>query len=503
MPELLIPELHLPLIELAILFPLLGAILVSRMRQPETARRWSLAFAALSLLSTTIAWQDFIGLGVPLAHDHWDVVGEMFGRNVFAIDSVTAPLLPLISLLYVLTTLATLRTKIRRFSFAWTMVSMSLSLATFCCQHEWGVIGLLTLATLPPYFELQSRGKSTRVYVIHMAAFVGLMIFGWACVCIESKAPVHSLFAILPLFLAVLIRSGVAPTHVWLTDLYENATFGTALLFTTPLSGAYAIVHLVLPIAPGWVLQSIGLVSLLTSVYAGGMAIVQTDVRRFFSYLFLSQSSLVLVGLESVSHIGLTGGLCVWASVVLALGGLGLTLRAVESRFGHVTLTQYRGLYEHVPLLAVCFLLTGLGSVGFPGTIGFVGTEILIDGVVEVYPHVGAAVVIAAALNGIAIVRAYFLLFTGSKHASSIPLNVGLAEKIAVLTLALLILGGGFLPKPGISMSSKAAAEIIQARPAVLAPEEPHHEPEEEQSPHEREDHEQEAHEVETAPAQH
>jgi NADH-quinone oxidoreductase subunit M len=203
------------------------------------------------------------------------------------------------------------------------------------------------------------------------------------------------------------------------------------------------------------------------------MAMIQKDARRFFSYLFLSQSSLVLVGLESASHVGLTGGLCVWASVVLALGGLGLTLRAVESRFGHFSLTSYRGLYEHVPLLAVCFLLTGLGSVGFPGTIGFVGTEILIDGVVEVYPHIGAAVVIAAAFNGIAIVRAYFLLFTGAKHASSISLNVGLAERTAVLTLAILILGGGFLPQPGIAMSSNAATEIISARPAILAPEDP------------------------------
>lgn len=467
------PELHLPLIEAAILFPLIGAILVSRMRQPETARRWSLAFAALALFSTTVAWQDFIGLGVPLAHDHWDFIGELIGRNVFAIDAVTAPLLPLISLLYTLTILATLRTKIRRFSFAWTMASMTLTLGTFCCQDEWGIIALLALATLPPFFELRSRGKSTRVYAIHMAAYVGLMVFGWSCVCLEGSGAVHSLFAVLPLLIAVLIRSGIAPTHVWLTDLYENATFGTALLFTTPLSGAYAILHLVLPIAPGWVLQSMGLVSLMTAIYAGGMAMIQKDARRFFSYLFLSQSSLVLVGLESASHVGLTGGLCVWASVVLALGGLGLTLRAVESRFGHFSLTSYRGLYEHVPLLAVCFLLTGLGSVGFPGTIGFVGTEILIDGVVEVYPHIGAAVVIAAAFNGIAIVRAYFLLFTGAKHASSISLNVGLAERTAVLTLAILILGGGFLPQPGIAMSSNAATEIISARPAILAPEDP------------------------------
>ncbi len=459
------PELHLPLIEAAILFPLIAALIVSQVKRPDVARRWSLIASCLALACTTFAWQDFLGLGVPIAHDHWNLTERLIGQDIFAIDYLTAPLLPSVSLLFVLTILSTLRTKIRRFSFAWTLLAMSLTQATLCCQDSWGIISLLALSTVPPYFELKSRGKSTRIYVIHMAAFVGLMVFGQACRSFEGNQTQASLCSSVPLLMAALIRCGVAPVHVWLTDLYENATFGTALLYTTPLCGAYAIVHLVLPSAPGWVLQWLGLLSLITAVYAAGMAMVQKDVRRFFSYLFLSQSSLVLVGLESVSQVGLTGGLCVWASVVLALSGCGLTLRALESRFGHFELRQYRGLYEHVPSLAVCFLLTGLGSVGFPGTIGFVGTEILIDGVVGTYPHVGMLLIMAAALNGIAIMRAYFLLFTGTRHVSSVSLRVSLPERLSVLTLAALILGGGFVPQPGIHMSSNAAEEIISARP--------------------------------------
>ena len=38
--------------------------------------------------------------------------------------------------------------------------------------------------------------------------------------------------------------------------------------------------------------------SLVTAVYAAGMAVVQREARRFFAYLFLSHASLVLVGLE-------------------------------------------------------------------------------------------------------------------------------------------------------------------------------------------------------------
>src|SRR6185436_13508992 len=161
-----------------------------------------------------------------------------------------------------------------------------------------------------------------------------------------------------------------------------------------------------LPVAEESVLHNFGTVALVTAVYAAGLSLVQKNMRSFFCYLFLSHSSLVLVGLDVVQHTGLTGALCVWLSVSLAMTGFGLTLRAIESRFGDLTLSEFHGLYEHTPALAVSFFLTGLASIGFPGMMGFIGTEMLVDGAVETYPFVGVAFVIASALNGIAFVKA-------------------------------------------------------------------------------------------------
>ena len=131
--------------------------------------------------------------------------------------------------------------------------------------------------------------------------------------------------------------------------------------------------------------------SLATAVYAAGMATIQRDARRFFAYLFLSHASLVLVGLELHTELSLTGALALWFSVLLSLGGFGLTLRALEARFGRLSLAEHHGLYDHSPALAVCFLLTGLASVGFPGTLGFVAAELLVEGAVEANPMVGLA----------------------------------------------------------------------------------------------------------------
>jgi NADH-quinone oxidoreductase subunit M len=237
-------------------------------------------------------------------------------------------------------------------------------------------------------------------------------------------------------------------------------------LFVTPILGMYAAARLVLPAAPDWVLQGIGAASMVTAFYAAGMALVQTDARRFFAYLFLSHASLILVGLELHTAVSLTGALALWGAVIVSLGGLGLTLRALEARFGRLSLTEYRGLYGQSPSLAVCFLVTGLASVGFPGTIGFVGAEMLVDGAVGADPWVGVAVVAAAALNGIAVVRAYFLVFTGGRHVSGVSLAITPRERLAVLTLAALVLGGGIFPRAAVSVSYRAADVLLSNREA-------------------------------------
>jgi NADH-quinone oxidoreductase subunit M len=204
--------------------------------------------------------------------------------------------------------------------------------------------------------------------------------------------------------------------------------------------------------------------SLVTEVYAACMALIQREARRFFAYLLLSNASLVLVGLEVATPISFTGGLVLWLSVGMSLAGLGLTLRALEARCGRLSLDVYHGLYDHMPSLAVFFLLTSLASIGFPGTIGFIGAELLVEGAVQREPLVGVLVVLAAGLNGIAVMRAYFRLFTGTQHTSSFSLEARWPERIAVLTMTLLIVAGGLLPQPGIASRYRAAAEAISRR---------------------------------------
>ena len=457
-------ELHLPFLELAISIPLLGALWVRRIHDPFRARLAAVIFSGLSLVCVLAAWEDLFALHAGVAHDSWDVVSRFFGPQFLSIDELNVALLPVVALLYFLTILTTQRTKLRRFSFDLTLVTEAITLATFTCREPWGVVALLAIGTVPPYLELKSRNRPTRVYVLHMAAFVALLVVGWGGVWLGDGSGLVASLAMIPLFLAILIRAGMAPMHCWTTDFFEHASLGGALLHLLPITGAYGAVRLLVPFAPDWLMWGFGLISLATAVYAAGMALVQREVRRFFCYIVLSNSALVLVGLEVATPLGLTGALCVWISVGLSLGGLGLTLRALEARFGRLSLTDFHGLYEHTPTLAVCFALTGLASVGFPGTLGFIGTELLIDGAMSNYPYAGVALIFAATLNGIAAVRAYFLLFTGARHVSSVSLQIRGHERFAVLTLAGLLLGGSLVAAPWVASRHHAAEQLLHGR---------------------------------------
>jgi NADH-quinone oxidoreductase subunit M len=458
--------LYLPWLELAIAVSLVGALSVGLMQDPYRAARWGVAFTATAFACTFLAWLSFY-LGVtPALLETWSPQVALFGRRLFSLDEFSAPLVPVVALLHFLTGLATARTRMRQFSFAWSLASETVRLATFSCKEPWVLIGLLGLMTVPPYVELRNRGRPTRVYVLHMALYLGLTAAGWAAVesGVRGGSGAAPAWAVVLLAAGILIRCGAIPAHCWLTDWFEHASLGNALLYAVPLSGVYAAVRLVLPIGPEWVLRGIGLLCLVTAGYSSAQAAVQREATRFYAYLFLSHSSLVLVGLDLHTTMSLTGSLCLWFSAILSLGGFGVTLRALESRFGRLSLSDFHGLYEHAPSLAVCFLLTGLASVGFPGTLGFISTELLVDSAVDADPFVGIAVVATAALNGIAVVRAYFMLFTGARHVSTVSLGIGPRERFAVLTFSALILGGGLFPQPGVSTRWRAAEEILEDR---------------------------------------
>ncbi|HWA98716.1 MAG TPA: oxidoreductase, partial [Pirellulales bacterium] len=221
---------ELPWLELAILVPLASSAFVSQLRDPGRAFRAALVFTGMALVLAILAWFAFAE-SAAAGHDRGsNIQSLLFGHDIFSLDELSAPLVPAVALLHFLTALATARTKMRRFSFSWSLAAEGLNLATFACQDRWVLVGLLALATVPPYVELVVHANRARVYVIHMTLFVAMLVLGWWLIERTDGVPERiAWWTTLPLMIAVLVRCGTVPVHCWITDWFEHASLGIAI----------------------------------------------------------------------------------------------------------------------------------------------------------------------------------------------------------------------------------------------------------------------------------
>jgi len=271
---------------------------------------------------------------------------------------------------------------------------------------------------------------------------------------------------------SALIRKGIVPFHAWVPEVFDRGRLGPAILFTAPQLGAYMTVVLIVPRASPEMLRFIALLALGTAVYGAALALVQASARRACGYLFISQSALVMAGLDCTSESALAGGLLVWLSAGLAFAGLARCVLVLEARRGRLDLTTYHGGYERMPVLAISFLSMGLACTGFPGTLGFVGQGLLIKGAIDLFPVMGFAVVIASALTGLAVVRMYFSLFCGRADPlthSGLPLGLKRREAWTFGVLVMTLIAFGVAPRPLVNSRFAASEDILRSRRSHVA----------------------------------
>ena len=450
-----------PWLELALAAPTLGAVLAWLSRDPRAGWRIGFVFSGAAFLCTILAYIGHRTGAAPGGVTTYDFIHRLIGGRVFGVDDLNAPLLPFVAILHLLIVAGTTGGKAARLSFASVLTLEAVHLATFAAIHLHVLVGLLALGTLLPFLELVARGHLTRLYAMHMGLYVSLLAIG---VAVGQQEGFATPLAWIPLAIAVVIRCGIAPAHLWVGNLFSSATFGTAILMLTPMTGVLAAVRLLVPVCPEAVLEAVGVLSLVTALYAAGLAVVQIEARRFIACLCIGNTALVLAGVCLATELGVTAALSLWISAGITLTGASFALRAVESRIGEIALTEFHGFYDRAPALAVCFLFAGLGTVGFPGTLGFLPLEVLIERAVTTSPALGVGIAISIALSGFAVLRAYALIFTGTRHISAIPLGVTHRERFTFLAMALLVFGGGLLPQALFDSRQPAAQGLLEHR---------------------------------------
>jgi NADH-quinone oxidoreductase subunit M len=436
----------------------------------ERLRRLAVASAAATLLAALVVTvsPSVRAFSIRTSALTWDPGGEALMR----IDTLSAVLLPFAAGLWLLTVAVTPRAALDRGGLRRTALATLITLASFLTESAL-VLLILSVASVWTFLAALAGHQHQRRIV---AAYLGVstLLFGVGVALLVGpgvRNQTIETIGISLIVIAALVRKGIVPFHAWVPEVFDHGRLGPAILFTAPQMGAYITVVLIVPRASPDMLRLIAVLALGTAVYGAALALVQTSARRACGYLFMSQSALVMAGLDCTSAPALAGALLLWLSAGLAFAGLARCVLVLEARRGRLDLSAYHGGYERMPVLAISFLSMGLACTGFPGTLGFVGQELLVDGAVDAFPVMGFAVVVASALTGLAVVRMYFSLFCGRSDAlahSGLQFELTRREAWTFGALVIALIGFGLAPRPLVDSRFAASDDILRLRQVRL-----------------------------------
>ncbi len=270
------------------------------------------------------------------------------------------------------------------------------------------------------------------------------------------------------LFYGLAIRTPLFPLHGWLPLIAQHGNVAVAPTLMLGLKiGIYGLLRFVLPLLPSAVEEWQGYVAtfaLIGIFYAAFLAMMQNNLRRLLAYAVISHSGLLVLGVFSLDHAALMGGVILSATFGLALAALLFTTGLLYRRTRTTLLQNMGGLFDTLPFFGLTFLIGGLSIIGMPGTPGFDALHLILEAAIHRF---GALVTIASALGNVA--TAGFLLWafqraflaprpSGLRPFQVIP--VSRAEILLVSALILVLLGAGFYIEPWLALIDTPLANL-------------------------------------------
>jgi NADH-quinone oxidoreductase subunit M len=185
--------------------------------------------------------------------------------------------------------------------------------------------------------------------------------------------------------LAFAIKVPIFPLHTWLPDAHVEAPTGGSVILAGVLLkfGTYGFLRFALPMFPLAAAACAPIVVLLAVVgiiYGALMAYVQDDAKKLVAYSSVSHLGFVVLGIMTMTAVGVQGALYQMLAHGISTGGLFLGVGLLYDRRHTRKLADYGGLWAKVPVFSAFFLVIVLASVGLPGLCGFVGEFMILLG---------------------------------------------------------------------------------------------------------------------------
>ena len=274
-------------------------------------------------------------------------------------------------------------------------------------------------------------------------------------------------FIFIAFFLAFAIKIPIFPFHTWQPDTYtDSPTQGSMLLGGIMLKmGLYGLIRWLLPICPR-ALDFFGPYILALAVfgliYAGVIAIMQTDMKRLLAYSSISHVGLISAAIFTNTYNGIQGGLIQMLSHGINLIGLFYVVSLVQKQAGTRDLNLLGGIASKAPVLATCFMIILLGSVALPFTDGFVGEFLMLNGLREYNLILSILAGTTLILGAVYMFRMYQKMMLGeeSTHTQNF-VDVTGTDRIVLITICAIVILIGFYPNPILNLTQPDVAKIM------------------------------------------
>ncbi len=226
------------------------------------------------------------------------------------------------------------------------------------------------------------------------------------------------LAAFLLIALGFAVKTPMWPLHTWLPDAHTEApTVGSVLLAGVLLKmGTYGFVRVAVPVVPegahAWA-PWLGLLAVMGIVYGALACLAQRDLKRMIAYSSIGHMGFVLLGIATLTPVGLNAALFANVAHGLITGLLFFVAGAIKERYGTGDLDALGGgMLAKAPYLASILTFAAIASLGLPGLAGFWGEMLALLG--AYHPHAGLSrpvFVTFMALGGVGalLTAAYFL----------------------------------------------------------------------------------------------
>ena len=272
----------------------------------------------------------------------------------------------------------------------------------------------------------------------------------------------------LAFFSSFAVKTPMWPVHTWLPDAHVEApTAGSVLLAAILLKMAgYGFIRFsvgLFPLASEYFVPLVFGLSLIAIVYTSLVALMQEDMKKLIAYSSVAHMGFVTMGIFTMTPQGIEGSIFQMISHGIISAALFLCVGVVYERMHTREINKYGGIVSVMPRYAAVFMVFTLGSLGLPGTTGFIGEFLILLGTFKVNFLVATIASLGVILGAAYMLWLYKRIVFGEIKNTEVNKLVDLkrSEMIILSVLAFVSILFGFYPDPLLSTTSASVQGLI------------------------------------------